>query len=286
MTKQARHLETLSATAERSSSSALSQLASTLANVHDLSTQTQGRLTSHRQTSLTYLNEATARLSKMRGDTKVYLEEQYAEDVPTGETPQRKKAAPSNAHQWKLVPGARQKALEQYRYMVTKKQQSRAEEADRRTRGASVALSEVDGTMGTLPDDTRATMDTTVQHEDSQHQGTDEEGVEEGDEALDEDVLEDSIHFDSDDTVKLGGRGPTTELSAGPPRPVSSLKTRTVSASVRGRGAARAVSARSVLGEKNVTNEEVVTDGAKKVTGKGGAAKVPPSGIGRRTTRA
>ncbi|PWN22783.1 kinesin-domain-containing protein [Microstroma glucosiphilum] len=283
---QAKQLEALSASAEQSSSSALSQLASTLANVDDLSARTQDRLTSHRQTSLTYLNEATARLSKMRGDTRTYLEDQYAEDVPTGETPQRKEATSSSAHQWKLVPGTRQKALEQYRYMVAKKQQSRAEEADRRTRGTSVALSEVDGTMGTLPDDTRATMDTTAQHDDSQQQGTDEEGVEEGEEGLDEDVLEDSIHFDSDDTVKLGGRGAAAELSAGPPRPVSSLKTRSVPASVRGRGAARAVSARSVLGEKNVTNEEIVTDGAKKVGMKGGAAKAPPAGLGRRTTRA
>jgi hypothetical protein len=223
----------------------------------------------------------------MRGDTRTYLEEQYAEDVPTGETPQRKEAAPSSAHQWKLVPGGRQKALEQYRYMVAKKQQSRAEEADRRTRGGSVALSEVDGTMGTLPDDTRATMDTTAQHEDSQQQGTDEEGVEEGDEGLDEDVLEDSIHFDSDDTVKLGGRTATAELSAGPPRPASSLKTRGLPpTSARGRGTARAVSARAVLGEKNVTNEELVTDGAKKAGVKGGAAKAAPSGLGRRTTRA
>lgn len=168
--KQASYLAAMTQTAGSSHAAALSQLSSTLDNVFSLSTSTTASVNTHRASGLEFLESTSSQLAKMRSQTRSYFEDYYSHDVPTGSTPQKREPAAVPA--WRLVPGQRSQALEQYRHLVAKKRmqqqqgqgagaqkQQRLQQQQRGERAASLAPSDVDGSLGTLPDDSRATVD-------------------------------------------------------------------------------------------------------------------------------
>lgn len=298
-------LAQLTQTASEGNATSISTLQTTLSHIEALKTTTSSHLDSHSEASTSYLTSTLEHLTQLQGDTRRYLEEGYAEDISTGQTPQRKEVTGAPPA-WKLVPAARNQALEQYRHLVEKKMQAVAqaarkesEEASGAIRGRpSVASSEVDGTMGTLPDDTRATMDWDGDLQDtrSHHEGSQaaSEGERAGTDDEEEEELEISLrepHTDSDDTVKLTKPEPilaatTTNKRFSTVRPQAAhgrgvTKSRTVSA------ATAPPTSRTALVEKNVSvngGSEVVaaTTGGKR---KASAATTTTDRGGRRVTR-
>ncbi|CAO1615136.1 unnamed protein product [Sympodiomycopsis kandeliae] len=211
---------------------ATSQLSSTLGHCEKMSTSCIDLTSAQESQSKDFLQLMDTSLKSMQSMTRRYLSDEFAQDVPTGQTPvKRDHLAKGNNPHWKLVPGARQKALEQYRHLVAKKQSSL--QVNRKRRSASIVPSEPDGTIGTLPDDSRDTIVTS--HSSSSSVAASSDGgwmedellIEDGDEGVlsdgnqlgdeegeDEDEsLEDSMEHtvtENDETVKLPSVLPPT----------------------------------------------------------------------------
>lgn len=267
---QRAELEGLMEETQRSHAKISSQVSSTSAIIEGLASETLEGVARQRQKEIAFAQSAESQMSRMENETHMYLEDYFAQDVPTGETPQRKDPVSLSAAHWKLVPGTRQKALEQHRHLVAKKQASSG--VPRHSEAHSV---------GTLPDDTRASIRIVKPHETdgsdvdlnstaervSEDEGEDKDG--DGDEngEWDEDEeLEDSlqdVRIDSDDTVKVSAGH--SELSAGAlrsrrvvgiaPAPIAGVTVGAARSKVASRSASSAGAGgqqRSVLAEKNV----------------------------------
>ncbi|CAO1636360.1 unnamed protein product [Parajaminaea phylloscopi] len=209
---QRTELESLTQATEESQLAALRQIESTLAHIESASEDMAATVAQHQQVERTSAEETEALLSRLQNESQAYLEDYFALDVPTGETPQKKEVALTMT-QWKLVPGTRQKALEQYRHLIAKKQAGLS--------GPRVSEAH---SVGTLPDDTRETLaeefyaDGHCQVDNGSSDGNELEDVDDYGSASEEDEVENSLQdlaVDSDDTVKV----PTqpSVLSAGPP---------------------------------------------------------------------
>lgn len=279
---QKERLEQLSRATQDTFDVALEQLDSTIANVDSASQGAASSIADHREVQDHFSREVSSHLSAMREQGQTHLEDYYAQDIATGDTPQRKDigAAMSLAH-WKLVPGTRQKALEQYRHLLAKKQ------ANMGAARPSAAHS-----VGTLPDDTRLSEIEDSRAHDSLLAGDDDASREQDDdddeENEEDEELEDSLRdiiLDSDDTVKLGGLN-DGKLSAFPSNHMTTTTTMTTSAAIdrplprgtinsriasqpvySGNHSRQASSTRPVLAEKNIDANVDATQPGKGSTG-------------------
>ncbi|PWN27489.1 kinesin-domain-containing protein [Jaminaea rosea] len=273
--EQARRLGQIVDGVQQSHSTASEQLSSTLSALSTHQADATTLLGAHSTGASSYLSQASSALTSLRSQAQSYLTDYFARDVPTGSTPQKRDPAHAQEPpQWRLVPGVRQRALEQYRHLVAKKQQAQA--GAPRPSGAS------DATNGTLPDDTRETVDIDgLRHEDGEDVDADE-ALEEELEEEEEDEVEDSLT----DITAVAATGAGRDSSTGE----SSDETVKLGASTRRRTAVqpaqrRTASGRAALSEKNVDPNVVELVAAGDAAGKAAKGKAVPL-ASRRTTRA
>lgn len=212
-------LEGLTEDGQSSQQATMQQLDSTLSHVGRMSDEAASLLAEHCNVGLNFLGDASTQLAQMRSQTQSYLEDHYARDLPTGATPQKKEvdAAAMQQQQWKLVPNVRQRALEQYRHLVAKKQQAAAAVA-----AAKSAPRLSTASVGTLPDDSRATVDVDGEWvaDDGEVRSDDGEDAErivpgEDDQVQHDDDEEEELE-DSLGDIAIGSSGDETiQLSAG-----------------------------------------------------------------------
>ena len=222
---------------------AISQLQSTLRNTQHVSSSCDKLTAEHSTQSDTFVQHIEGSLTDMRESSRHYLSEAFSQDVATGTTPIKKDQG-ERVGSWRLVPKDRPLAIAQYRRQLEKRQgllKTKAKGSSLRNGSRiSVAASEADGTLVSLPDETRDPM---VEDEDgvrrsqsvisssddggeseyevlhdnaalrSHHGGDVPRLVETSDEDSDDVSFDDSIGgtlTENEDTVRLGGAGTTT----------------------------------------------------------------------------